>query len=367
MPKGGKRAELRTRRHSRRDLTRRVEGLGLALGFDRVGVAPAQSSPRSEFVRAWIERGYAGEMHYLARNLERRLNPGRVLEGARSAVCVALRYADRGTGDEAAIQGAGRVARYARGADYHELMLERLEQLGAVLGRFVEAPVRWRAYVDTGPILERELAAAAGLGWVGKNTCLIDPELGSYFFLGVLLCDLELATSEAMTDHCGSCRACLDACPTDAFAAPQVLDASRCLAYTTIELRAAIPEALRAPQRDWVFGCDVCQEVCPWNRRERGARPPHSPLQAALEGSGEWEQPALRWLLSLDEAAWREATHGRALRRAKYRGLLRNALIAAGNSGDPALRSAVEAHCDSSDPILAEHARWAARQLGSFV
>ena len=213
-------------------------------------------------------------------------------------------------------------------------------------------------------MLERAAAAGAGLGWIGKNTCLIDRTLGSHLLLGVVLCDLELPPDAAEPDHCGSCRACLDACPTGAFPEPYVLDATRCLAYTTIELRGAIPEPLRAAQGRRVFGCDVCQEVCPWNQRRTRARPPDpAGLRRRLEPRAPWREPALAWLLGLSELGWRAAARDTALRRARWRGLLRNALVAAGKSGAASLAPLVRRHAEGADPLLAEHARWALARL----
>jgi epoxyqueuosine reductase len=225
-------------------------------------------------------------------------------------------------------------------------------------------PVRTRSYCDTGPVQERVFAARAGLGWVGKNTCLIHPKLGSYLFLGVILCDLELTPGVPEPDHCGSCRACLDVCPTDAFPEPYVLDATRCISYTTIETRGPIDPTLRADHGDWLFGCDLCQEVCPWNSRGlRRVPEDREGLRERLRARPEWLQPSLEWILDLDEAAWREATRGTALRRARYRGLLRNALVVAGNSGCDALVPRLRRHAASPDPLIAEHARWALARL----
>jgi epoxyqueuosine reductase len=342
-------------------LAARIAAVALALGFDRAGVARLEPTPESRAFADWIARGFHGEMAWLARRVETRVDPRRLLDGAaRSALVVSLVYDQPSAG----AASGDRIARYARGADYHDVLLDRLRAVGDALEPLARRPVRWRAWVDTGPVLERVLAAQAGLGWIGKNTCLIDPELGSWTFLGVLATDLELAPGARQPDHCGTCRACLDACPTDAFPEPYVLDATRCLSYTTIELRGAIPEALRAAQGERVFGCDVCQDVCPWNQRSRRAVPPdRAGLRAALAARSEWAAPALAWLLALDEDAWRAATRHTPLRRAKHRGLLRNALVAAGNAGDPSLRPAIERHAASADPLVAEHARWALARL----
>jgi epoxyqueuosine reductase len=259
---------------------------------------------------------------------------------------------------------AGPISLYARGDDYHEVLGERLRALAEALEPLAGIAVSSRWYVDTGPVLERHHAARAGLGWIGKNTCLIHPELGSWLFLGVVVSDLALEPDAPEPDHCGTCRACLDACPTDAFPEPYVLDATRCLSYTTIELRGAIPEPMRAGQGERVFGCDVCQEVCPWNTRAGRPVPPDPlALRARLAPRPVWQEANLRWLLELDEAGWQRATRHSAVRRAHHRGLLRNALVAAGNSGDPALVPAVERHARGGDALLAEHARWALARL----
>lgn len=340
-------------------LSERVRALGLALGFDGVGFARAEPIRRGDFLREWLGQGHAGEMTYLEERLEERLDPRRLLPGARSVIAVSLVY-----GPEPLEDLDPRISRYAMGEDYHDVLGDRLRAFEAGLVALVPDPLVTRAYVDTGPVLEREWAARAGLGWQGKNTCLIDPVRGSYLFLGVLLTDLALPPDRSEPDHCGSCRACLDACPTDAFVAPYVLDATRCLSYTTIELRGAVPDELREAQGTRVVGCDVCQAVCPWNTRS-GRRPPDDPLglRARLAPRDAWRQPTLAWLLDLDEQAWRLVTRRSALRRTRFRGLLRNTLIAAGNSGDLTLVPAVRRYAEGTDPLLAEHARWALERL----
>jgi epoxyqueuosine reductase len=343
-----------------------VKEAALALGFDLVGIAPAEPTEGTRRLREWVDRGYAGSMDWLAARLEERIDPRRVLDGARSVVMVALSYDDGTPMPNERDPSEAAIARYAVGDDYHEVLLDRLRALGAAVEALAERPVEARAYVDTGPVAERALAARAGLGWIGKNSCLIDPRLGSYLLLGALLVDIELAPDAPEADHCGSCRACLDACPTDAFAAPYVLDATRCIAYTTIEDPGPIPRDLREGHGPWVFGCDVCQQVCPWNtRRARPRLADPLGLRERLAPRAVWQGVTLRWLLGLDEEAWRSATRHSALRRARRAGLLRSALVAAGNSGDASLLDDVRAHLDADDPVVAEHARWASERLAA--
>jgi epoxyqueuosine reductase len=342
----------------------RVKALALAVGFDLAGIAPASPTPETESLRGWLARGYAGEMDWIGRRVEERVDPRRVLEGARSVIALGWVY-DPGA-HAAAAPGRARVARYAGGDDYHDVLLERVRAFEAGLAPLLGHAVRTRGYVDTGPVLERAFAARAGIGWIGKNSCLIHPRLGSYLFLAVVLTDAELAPDAREPDHCGSCSACLDACPTDAFPEPGVLDATRCISYQTIEARGPIPEALREGQGDWLFGCDVCQEVCPWNLRERRSVPPDPlGLRARVGPRDAWRSPALAWLLALEEDEWRAATRGTALRRTRYRGLLRNALVTAGNSGDASLAPLLRRHAEGGDALLAEHARWALARLGA--
>ena len=294
-------------------LTASVKAFALDLGFDLVAIGSCGPPEHGAAFRRWIEVGHAGTMGYLERRLEERLDPRRVLPGARATVCVALNY-HQGAPADASWQP---VARYAWGRDYHDVIGPRLERLAAHLTD--AAGARSRGYVDTGPVLERDLAARAGLGWIGKNTMLLHPALGSWFFIGVLLTTADLAFDEPLPDRCGTCRACLDACPTDAFVAPYVLDARRCISYLTIEHRGEIPPALHPGMAGWQFGCDVCQDVCPWNRKAPITREPEfSPGQRFPEAAA---------LAGMDDAAIRGRFRGTPLLRARPSGLRRNASI----------------------------------------
>ncbi|MGH7375173.1 MAG: tRNA epoxyqueuosine(34) reductase QueG [Candidatus Rokuibacteriota bacterium] len=294
-------------------LTDSVKALALELGFDLVAIGPADPPEHGSDFRRWIEAGHAGTMGYLERRIEERLDPRRVLPGVRSVVCVALNY-HQGEPDDPSWKP---VARYAWGRDYHDVIGPRLERLATHLAEAGGA--RSRGYVDTGPVLERDLAARAGLGWIGKNTMLLHPRLGSWFFIGVLLTTAALAYDAPLHDRCGSCRACLDACPTGAFVAPYVLDARRCISYLTIEHRGEIDPALHRGMAGWQFGCDVCQEVCPWNRKAPVTR------EADLHPRGPY--PGAEVLSRMDDETIRKHFQGTALLRAKASGLKRNAAI----------------------------------------
>ena len=300
-------------------LTESVKARALELGFDLVAVGPAGPPEHGAALRGWVEAGHAGTMGYLERRLEERLDPGRVLPGARAAVCVALNYY-QGELDDASWRP---IARYAWGRDYHEVIGPRLEKLAAHLAE--AAGARSRGYVDTGPVLERDLAARAGLGWIGKNTMLLHPALGSWFFIGVLLTTADLAPDAPLADRCGSCRACLDACPTGAFVAPYVLDARRCISYLTIEHRGPIEPDLQPRMAGWQFGCDVCQDVCPWNRKAPATRHPEFVPGTSFPGA-----EAVR---AMDDATIRRELQGSAMLRAKPAGIRRNALIYLDNEG----------------------------------
>jgi epoxyqueuosine reductase len=323
----------------------RLKAAAYGLGFDLCGITslgPASSATQFD---DWLAAGYHGEMAYMARDPERRRDSRLPVPGATHAIVVALDYGGKEPG--------GAIARYARGRDYHDVMAERLGELHQWIETEIGHGVQAKAYVDTGPILERDLARRAGLGWFGKNTMLIHPRLGSFFFLGELLVDLPLVSDEPFaTDHCGTCTRCLEACPTQAFVAPGVMDARRCISYLTIELRGAIPESLRESIGGHVYGCDVCQDVCPWN--VRFARALDEPALAPRQEIDATE------MLALDDAGFRGRYRGTAVTRAKRRGLARNAAVVLGNRGDASARQVLErAANEDPDPMVREHAAWA--------
>ncbi len=295
----------------------------LELGFDACGVTDLAPSAAAAALDDWLGHGYHGEMGYMARQAAIRREPARAWPDARSAVVVLHNYFQP---RPPAAGGHGQVAQYARGDDYHAVMKEKLKRLGARLVE-IAGGGRCRSYADAGPLPERELARRAGLGWVAKNTMLISPEIGSFTFIGVLLTDLEPARDAPFeADRCGTCRRCLDACPTEAFPAPGVLDATRCISYLTIEAPGDVPEALRPAVGDWLFGCDVCQDVCPWN--VSFARETREPRYAARPAD---ERPTLEEIVRLDERTFDALFGDTALERAGRAGLRRNALVVLDN------------------------------------
>jgi len=297
------------------------------LGFDLAGVAPATTPPTVERLMEWLADGFAGQMHYLADRMEAYQHPRHVLEGARSILMLAINY--RTAEPAPAGPGQGRVSRYAWGLDYHDVVHKRLRKLAAFHRRLVPQ-ARLRGVVDTAPLMEREFGRLAGLGWIGRNTLLLNEELGSWFFLAALLTSEELDYDRpCQQDRCGSCRACLDACPTGALVAPYRLDARKCISYLTIELRSPIPVELRAPIGDRLFGCDACQEVCPWNRRTPTTD------EAAFAPRPGMNPVDLAELVTLDEAAMRARVRHTPLWRAKRQGILRNAAIVLDNRAPP--------------------------------
>src|SRR5207302_10133028 len=297
------------------------------LGFDLCGIAPAGDLPELTFFREWLERGYAGEMTYLHRSAERRADVRNVLPSARTVVVTGTNYnTDRPYSTECADAGRAHVARYAWGDDYHDVIGGRLDALLSWMRHEAAEPFEARAYVDTGPVQERVYAQHAGVGWIGKNTCVINPDLGSWVFLGVIICSLPLEYDAPSSDQCGTCTLCLEACPTRAIVAPGVLDSTRCISYLTIELRGDIPGEHRAGIGAHVYGCDICQEVCPWNAvAPRSADPAWQPRPA-------WDAVDLVTLAERSDDELAAGLRSSAMSRTKAQGLRRNVTIALDNA-----------------------------------
>jgi len=366
--------------------TARIVDQAKSLGFELCGVVRAEKLPELEHTSEWLARGYAGEMKYLSDS--RRADPQSVLPGIRTVIVCLLNYnTEYSLSIDPASLGSdhephGWISRYAWGDDYHNVLRDRLKSLVDFLREHFPEPFEARAYVDTGPVHERVLAKYAGLGWLGKNTLLLNQTLGSFFFLGVILTTLDLeptlGTNELPPpDLCGSCTRCLDACPTQAFVEPYVMDARKCISYLTIELRGAIPEEFREPMGNHVFGCDICQDVCPWNRRAPISTIPqfqprvfplpeeNLPGTSALSQDQSLLLPRLEWLVQLTETEFRELFRDSPIKRTKWSGLVRNACIALGNShlgrATPAhtrIMGLLERLAASPEQVVAESALW---------
>lgn len=338
------------------ELTAAIKQAARELGFPLVGIAPAMTPSGVTRFREWLAAGYAGEMSFLEKRADAYEHPDAVLSGVRSLVMLAMPY--RTQQSQPTTAGQGRISRYAWGSDdYHDVIHDRLKTLQRTVGELSPGALT-RGVVDTAPLLEREFAQLAGLGWIGKNTLVLNKEWGSWFFLAVLLTDLELqydAPHDA--DHCGTCRACLDACPTNAFVAPQVLDATRCISYLTIELRGPIPTELRAGMGEWLFGCDVCQDVCPWNHK---APLSDEPAFAATEKSNPVD---LAELLRLSDADFRQRFRRTPLWRSKRRGILRNAAIVLGNQRAAQAIPALISGLSDAEPLVRGACAWALGQM----
>jgi epoxyqueuosine reductase len=304
-----------------------VKARASALGFDACGIAPAADHPELHFYREWLDRGYAGEMSYLHRTAERRADVRNVLPSARTVIMTAALYnTDRPYSTECADRGRAQIARYAWGDDYHDVLGARLDSLLAWMRERSPEPFDARAYVDTGPVQERVYAQHAGIGWIGKNSCVINPELGSWVFLGAIICSLPLEVDAPSLDQCGTCTLCLEACPTQALVAPGVLDSARCISYLTIELRGDVPDDHRAGVGSHVYGCDICQEVCPWN-----AAAPRSD-DPAWQARSAWDRVDLLTLSRRSDEELMVALRGSPMKRTKVQGLRRNITLALQNA-----------------------------------
>lgn len=345
-----------------------IKRLASEAGFDLAGISGVAETSEHRFFPKWLAEGYAGEMSYLEKRNEagdlKRASLANTAPWARSVVVCAVNYnSGQPYSTHAGTTSQGWISRYAWSQrDYHNVVLEKLRALEAALletceRQAIPAPRTW-CYVDTGPVIERVFAKYSGMGWIGKNTCILNEQLGSWLFLGVMLTSLELAPDFPAPDRCGSCTRCLDACPTNAFLAPYQLDATKCISYLTIEKRGSIPEELREGIGRQVFGCDICQDVCPWNRE--------APVNPAVEFEvrPELVNPGLEWLARMNADEFREVFRGSPVKRARWSGLRRNTAIAMGNSGDDRFLAVLVELSGDEDAMVAEHARWALQRLG---
>lgn len=342
-----------------RSLEEGIRAQGFGLGFDLVGITTLGAVATAPHFDSWIERGFAGEMHYLPKWADKRRDSRLPYEGVQSAIVVALNYG--GT------EPSGPIARYARGDDYHEVLDAKLRELHAWIAAELGRDVRGRAYVDTGPLLERDLAQRAGLGWFGKNTNLLNPHLGSFFFLGALLIELELVPDAPFeSDHCGTCTRCIDACPTQAIVEPRVLDATRCISYLTIEAKGEIPLEFREQIGELIYGCDICQDVCPFNIKfSKSLKESAFAVRLALGTGGRVKdtRTLARELLAMSQSEFSAAFKSSPMKRAKRRGLARSAAVALGNVGTAEDAPALEAALSHDETLVREHAAWALAQL----
>ena len=334
------------------------------MGFDLCGIASADAFPELSFLREWLARGYAGEMGWIARSAERRADVRNVVPGARSVIVTGTVYNTARPYSSEVPRDVARLSRYAWGDDYHDVLTSRLRALLAWMREESSEPFEARAYVDTGPVQERVYAQYAGLGWIGKNTCLINPELGSWLFLAEIISTLDLEPDTQGLEQCGSCTRCLEACPTGALVDAGVLDSTRCISYLTIELRSAIPLEHRDAIGTHAYGCDICQEVCPYNL------PPSRSDAASWQPRPGLDLPRLVDLWRRSDTELRAVTKGSAMKRARLTGLRRNLAVAIGNSGDPEASAVLDEQggdrASAEDPMVREHVQWArSRALSS--
>ena len=346
------------------EITNAVTRAATEAGFDLAGVAPVDDAPELEYFPRWIAAGHAGEMKYLeARDEQGRLKRASLAHSApwaRSVVVCALNYnTEQPYSTQAQESERGWISRYAWGQqDYHDSVMRRLRRVEeAIRDASGLCDLVTRCYVDTGPMVERVIAKYAGIGWIGKNTCIINQKLGSWLFLGVILTSLDLDPGLPAPDRCGSCTRCIDACPTDALIAPYQLDSNKCIAYLTIEKRGALPEELRAGIGRHIFGCDICQDVCPWNRKAPATR------AEEFQPRSELVNPALDWLAEMSAEEFRSVFRGSPVRRTKRAGVRRNAVIAMGNSGDRKFLPVLKKLAEDEDKIVGESAAWAFQKL----
>ncbi len=337
-----------------------IKRWGRELGFQQVAIADLDLDTHADHLESWLQKNYHGAMHYMAKNRDKRRHPAQLHPGTMRVICVRMDYAtDTGNSlDPVNDSGKAYVARFARGRDYHKLIRKRLQGLASKIEE-AAGSFGYRAFVDSAPVLERALAENSGLGWIGKNTMLINKRVGSWFFLGELFTDLPLPVDQPETNHCGSCTACMDICPTNAFVGPNLLDATKCISYLTIELRSAIPEHLRKPMGNRIFGCDDCQLVCPWNKFTSKTE------EADFTPRHRLDDVELRELFAWTEQEFLDNTRGSPIRRIGYACWLRNIAVALGNaSSTDKVVQALQTKVDHPSTLVREHVRWALDQHG---
>ncbi len=342
-------------------LTERIQHRAHELGFELVGITPAEQSQTIQRYRKWIDNGYAGEMGYLERHLPLKEDTRQLLQEAKSVISLAMNYYTKDPPDNLVKDPSrGQISRYAWGDDYHDIIRERLLELVEYIRNTAETEIKSRVFVDSGPVLEREFAQKAKLGWIGKNTNLINWRSGSWYFLAEVLVNLELEydTNEPLRGSCGTCTLCIEACPTDAIVEPNWLDSRLCISYLTIELRDSIPVELRPQMGNLIFGCDICQEVCPWNSKA------NSTTEQAFHPRDGNLTPELLSLVSMTQNEFSRRFKGSPIKRAKRRGFLRNVLIAIGNWGSQTAVPALKKALLDDEPLIRGHAAWALGQIG---
>lgn len=338
---------------NRAELKRAIAAEARAAGFDKVGFTRARLDEHAPHLEEWLRRGYHGEMKWMEREPAKRTDAARSLDNAHTLVCCALNYYQ---GPPSSSPGYGVVSSYARGDDYHDLLQSKLKRVADFIESTCTVPTK--LYVDTGPVLEKSYAAAAGLGWMGKHSNLLSQDRSSWFFLGEILIPVELPVDEPVSDHCGTCTRCIEACPTRAIVEPYVVDSRLCISYLTIELRGVIPRELRPLIGNRIYGCDDCQDVCPWNRFAKKSE------EAAFFSREPLGSMNLAAMLRMSRESFMAATKGSAIRRARYPGFLRNVAVALGNSGDPATVAVLVEALDHEEPLVRAHVAWALGELG---
>jgi len=339
-------------------LTKSVKGKARELGFDLVGISPVDSFPENQFYKEWLARGFAGEMRYLERDPEKREDIRNIVPEAKSVISCGVNYnTDYPYSVDESDGNKGWISRYAWGDDYHDVMNERLLLLEGHVRENAQKDIRSRVYVDTGPILERVYGKYSGIGWYGKNTCLINQDIGSWIFLGEIITDIELDYDSPVPDRCGTCTRCIDACPTGALRGPYVLDSNLCISYLTIEFRGKIPFGLREKLDNNIYGCDICQDVCPWNREAKVSE------SESFRPRNSLYNPDLIYLSQLSVEEFRRVLKNSPIKRAKRSGFIRNVMVAMGNSGNKALIPHIEEALKDEEALVRAHAAWALWKL----